>query len=319
MVQSLAISIRSFAGAYADAPIVVNFVDAVDRSFVADLEGLAVEIRTVPRVPGQNPLANKLRMLEVVGQIDFDVLVALDCDVVVTGDLSPWVDPHVIGVKPADYDRFTDDEWQALFAALDVPSPARVMRATATGQPIYPYFNSGSLLVPSHLCTPLGAAWKNMFAEVSALLSERPDLIREQWQWLAEQASLAFAILRNDLPWRALPAELNFPSHVPIPAGTLRGEPVIIHYHCERDDRGFLLKSSTPALDPWLDRVNRRRAEVTGVPYAGLRGRPWSQRLWRSATERSWELLSDSRWYKSPAGRCARHAIKRLARPGPAG
>ena len=148
MAHSLALSIRGFAGALANAAIVVNFVDGVEPRFAAPLEALGVQLRIVPRVSAANPLANKLRMLELHAEHEFDVLVALDCDVIVVGDPSPWIDPGRIAAKAADFDRFDDDEWRRLFDVVRVPVPERTLTATATGQRTYPYFNSGVVLVP---------------------------------------------------------------------------------------------------------------------------------------------------------------------------
>jgi len=316
MAHSLALSIRGFAGALANAAIVVNFVDGVEPRFAAPLEALGVQLRTVPRVSAANPLANKLRMLELHAEHEFDVLVALDCDVIVVGDPSPWIDPGRIAAKAADFDRFDDDEWRRLFDVVRVPVLERTLTATATGQRTYPYFNSGVVLVPHDVCGRLQTAWLATFADLGTALAADPHLIRTRWQWLAEQASLSLAVLRAELPWTALPPEVNFPSHVPVPPGTLRGPPIVVHYHSERDVAGFLLRSRTPAIDPLIDRFNRRRAEVTGIPYGGLGRRSVPARLKRDATDRLWGAVVDSPWYDSSAARRVRSALKRAAPRG---
>lgn len=311
MAQNLAISIRGFGGILSDSPIVVNFVDGVQEEFASVLRALGVEVRVVERVPGSNPLANKLRMLELHADHEFDVLVMLDCDVVVLGDPSAWIDAKAIGAKAADFDRFTDEEWRWLFAGVGVAEPAKVLTATATGGKTYPYFNSGVLFVPAPLCGMLRDGWMETYDLVSELLAADPTGIREQWQWLAEQASLALAILRRGLPWYALPPELNFPGHVVVHTNAPPLPPVIVHYHAERDKRGFLMASPTPDLNTWLDDFNRRRAAVTGQPYTGLRRHSLSERLRRAASQWLAERVGERKWYRSkPVGR-VRRGIKR--------
>jgi hypothetical protein len=295
MTHNLAISIRSFAGTLADAPIVVNFVGGVEPAFARPLTELGAEVRIVERVSDGNPLANKLRMLELDKERDFDVLLALDCDVVVVGDPRPSVDDVAIAAKPADFDRFTDDEWRHVFAALDIPLPDRSLTASGTGQAIYPYFNSGVISIPHELCRPLRDGWVRTFERLSVLLRDRPGLIREPWHWLAEQASLGLALLHEDLCWRVLPTELNFPAHVRLAPSVLAGDPVIVHYHTGWQKPGFLLRAATPAIDPWLDAFNRRRAEITGQPYAGIARRPLRQRVARAARKRYWTLMARGR------------------------
>lgn len=316
MAHNLAISIRAFGGELSQAPIVVNFVDGVDRTFAEPLEALGAEVRIVQRVSAANPLANKLRMLELQHERQFEVLIALDCDIVVVGDLRAWLDPASISAKAADFDRLTDEEWRGLFAALDLPLPEKTLTATATGQRTYPYFNSGVLFVPHALCDRLRESWMSTFEDVGAALARNPSLIREQWQWLAEQASLSLAILRSELPWRALPTELNLPSHVRLPPSALNGPPVIVHYHSDSDPRGFLLRSATATVDPWLDDFNCRRSAVTGLAYTGLARRPAKQRVRRAAARRLWALVADRGWYRSPRAMRARRALKRAARAG---
>lgn len=312
MAHNLVISIRSFAGDLSQAPIVVSFVDDVAPSFSAPLEQLDAEVRVVERVAGGNPLANKLRMLELDKDHEFDVLVALDCDVAVVGDPTFWVDTKHIGAKPADFDRFTDQEWRGLFAAAGVAEPQRTLTATATGQRIYPYFNSGVLFVPHSLCAPLADAWMDMYRQLSSALTREPWLIREQWQWLAEQAALALGMLRNGLPWRALPPSLNFPSHTQV-SPALSAPPVIVHYHGDFDEHGFLLRSANREVDPSLDRFNRRRAELTGLPYGRMPRRALHKRVGRSVSRRLWPLVADQGWYRSRAGKRVRRAAKRVA------
>jgi hypothetical protein len=311
MAQSLAISIRGFGGSVSDSPIVVNFVDGVREEFADSLHALGVEVRVVDRVAGSNPLANKLRMLELHEDHEFDVLVALDCDVVVLGDPSVWIDANAIGAKAADFDRFTDDEWRWLFGGVGITEPAKVLTATATGGKTYPYFNSGVLFVPSEMCGMLRDGWMETYGLVSQLLADDPTAIREQWQWLAEQASLALAILRGGLPWYALPAELNFPAHVVVQSDAMRLRPVIVHYHGERDEHGFLMASPTPQLNAWLDGFNRRRAAVTGQPYTALPRRSLYERLRRSASQWLADLVGERRWYRSRPVRRVRKGIKR--------
>jgi hypothetical protein len=312
MTHNLVTSIRFFAGTLADAPIVVNFVDDVDPSIAGPLAALGAEVRIVERVSGGNPLANKLRMLELDEERDFDVLLALDCDVVVVGDPRPWLDDMAIAAKAADFDRFTDEEWRGVFGALDMPLPPRSLTATATGEAIYPYFNSGVISVPHALCRPLRDGWMRTFDRLSVLLHDRRDLIREPWHWLAEQASLGLAILDGGLQWRVLPTELNFPAHVRAAASVATGDPVIVHYHTNRDERGFLLRAASPALDPWLDAFNRRRAELTGQPYPGIARRPLHERLARTVRKRYWALVSDRPWYGVPSSTMLRDRAKRV-------
>lgn len=322
MAHNLVISIRSSAGALAESPVVVNFVEGVEERFAAPLREAGADVRVVERISETNRWANKLRMLELAEEYEFDVLIALDCDVAVVGDPTQWVDPTAIGAKGADFDRFTDAEWRALFSALDIPVPQRAVIATATGGLMYPYFNSGVLFVPRDQCGRLREAWSAVYGELSDLLVRRPGILREQWRWLADppvwhvgdQAALALAVLKARLPWYALPDGLNFPSHVRVRPEARMIDPIIVHYHGDRDESGFLIASETKCVNAALDRFNRRRAEVTGLPYSGLKRRSLVERLRRGLLVRIWGFLDGRTWYRSPSVTRARRELKGVVR-----
>jgi hypothetical protein len=311
LAHNLTLSLRSFGGASRDARLVVLFVDAVEDRFRAPLEQLGAQVRVVPRVPGGNPLANKLRMLELADDLDFEVLVALDCDTIVLADPAPWADLDRIGAKAADFDRLNEQEWRKVFASLGISMPERTLMATATGTPVPPYFNSGVVYVPHRLCDPLGRAWTASYRRLSDAVAADPSLIREQWRWLVEQLSLGCAVLEAGLPWHELPPAINFPTHVPVVASSIPGDPVIAHYHSDHDERGFLYRSRTAALDDHLNRFNLRLAEATGEPYAGIGRPPLLRRVRRRSADWFWALLADRGWYRSPRVTALRKRVKR--------
>jgi hypothetical protein len=284
-VYNLVLSVRSFGGSLAGAPVVVNFVDGADPRVAADLEGLGAEVRVVERFDARNPFANKLRMLEFGKELDFDALVALDCDAIVVGDFGDQVPPDRVAAKPADLDRLTDPEWRRLFGAMGVPTPEKSVVATVTGEPMYPYFNSGVVFVPRDRCLDLLGAWSHFSGRVLDLFEREPDVIPRRWQLHANQYSLACALIDGGFPVQPLPVTLNFPTHLRVHGPLLEGlgEPRIIQYHKGIDRDGFLLRDRVDLLDPYLDRFNRRRAEVLGLRYRGLRGLPPFMRAKRIA------------------------------------
>jgi hypothetical protein len=284
-VYNLVLSVRTFGGSLAGAAVVVNFVGGADPKVSAELEGLGAEVRVVERFDVRNPYANKLRMLELAKELDFDVLVALDCDTVVAGDFRDLVPADRVGAKPADLDRLTDDEWRRLFGALRVPVPERSVVATVTGEPMYPYFNSGVLSVPRDRCLDLLRGWSHYSDAVLELFDRRPDVIPKRWQLHSGQYALACALIDGGFPVQPLPVTMNFPTHLrvhsPLLAG--QGEPLIIQYHKGIDRDGFLLRDRVELLDPYLDSFNRARAAALDLPYQALGRIPLSMRAKRVA------------------------------------
>ena len=90
--HNLVLSIRRFGGGLSTAPVVVNFVDAVEPRYESGLAELDAEVRVVPRFDRRTPASNKLRMLELADTHQFDVLLAIDTDTLVVGDVSRYAD-----------------------------------------------------------------------------------------------------------------------------------------------------------------------------------------------------------------------------------
>lgn len=292
--RGLVLSVREFGGALSDAPVVVNFVGGVSPELARPLERLGAEVRVVDRVDTRTPLGNKLRMLELDQYAEFDVLAALDCDIAVAGDFADQLSSSAILAKPADYNHLTEREWRRVFAAMAIDPPAKAFRATSSGALMYPYFNSGVLLVPRSLCSELRSRWTNGMSALLGLFDRNPRMVSPAGRWAAEQVSLGLALVGGELPYAPLPISMNFPTHVPVHPSALTAttRPLVLHYHHEVDSHGFLLRSRCELANPYVDRFNRSRARALGLEYRGLDRRALHQRIRRSARARVWRAAS---------------------------
>ena len=275
-VEMLLGSARRLGGSLAFSPLVVNVVGGADPAFAARVQALGAEVRVVARAPaGAPPHANKLCMLSLHDRDDFDVLLAVDCDVAIARDPAPLIGAGTIGVVPADTDPLGESQWHALLAALRIePGPRRV-HATTTGRPMYPYFNSGVVTVPRALCAELLARWTDALHELTELWPREPRLIPRSKRFFTDQYALMAALRRGGLPWAVASRELNFPTHVPLHGPTVAGlKPALLHYHSEFDEHGLLFRPRCAVAETAADLVNRSHSQAAGIPYRGLRSRP---------------------------------------------
>ena len=274
-VQNLVLSVRGLGGALRDARILVSFVDGVDDDFRRPLERLGAEVRTTERVK-LNPFANKLRMLELDDTEDFDVLIAIDCDTAVVGDVSRYLSLEAIRAAPVDYDRLTDPEWRRMFHLAGVSSPERSEIAAATGERIYPSFNSGVLFIPRPLCRDLRRHWLEQQERLAAAFGSEKLVVRSQWQLHIGQYALANALLAGQASVRPLTggSQLPHPRAGPQSVVDANPEPLILHYHADLDSLGFLTRPRSPVAEASADKFNRLRGTRLGVDYGGLAGRP---------------------------------------------
>jgi hypothetical protein len=267
---------RRLGGRLAYSPVVVNVVGAADAGFVRRVVQLGAEVRIVPRsATGRPPHANKLRMLELGGRSDFDVLLAVDCDIAVARDPTPLISSEAISVVPADTDPLRTAQWREMLAGLGIAQPELSVRATTTGRCMHPYFNSGVVAVPRRLCSPLLSSWSAALDEVSELWLGDAKVIPRSKRFFADQYALMAALARDGVPWRPASRELNFPTHVSLNTGLVHGlRPALLHYHEEFDHRGFLFRPRCAVANAAADRVNRCHEDSAGLAYTGLRPRP---------------------------------------------
>lgn len=292
-VQSLVLSIRRFGGEFGGVPIVANFVDGVDAAFERYLREWDVAVKVVRPIPGMARPTNKLRMFELDDGAPFDFLVTLDCDVVVVDDFSDRVPPAAVGLKPADYPTFGARDWRHLYAKAGIPLPQESLLATASGDRMPPYFNSGVVTVPRELCALLGDRWRQGHRDLTAWFAEDPHLVPRHLHYFGDQLALALAIAGAEIPYTPLAAGMNFPTHIPVHPSALAGDRrlSVLHYHGEIDASGFLLRPRSELAAAAANGFNEYRAEQLGLDYDGLGSRSLLERT-RGALHEPRRLLA---------------------------
>lgn len=301
---NLVLSVRAFGGRLSTAPFVVNFVDGVDPRYEAGLAALDAEVRVVSRFDPRTPASNKLRMLELVDSHDFAVLLALDTDTIVVGDISCYADADVVAIKPENRDPYPAQCWRDVYAALEIPEPSRSAVMTSTAQVTYPYFNSGVLAVPRARCDELRESWTKRIFDVLDLYEQRPDIVPAKERHWTNQLSLALAVCGDSIPVTRLPVAANLSTTVsvhPLFAHEVT-PPFVLHYHNEMDADGFVYRSRNRSLNPLIDAFNRERAARLAVAYAGLPAPPLARRMLRSVEGRAW-------YERGPVARVRRHRL----------
>jgi hypothetical protein len=283
-VETLVGSARRLGGSLSRSPIIINMLQSADPAFVRRMENFDAEVRIVPRFDGSGTAyANKLRMLDLVDdRDDFDILLAVDCDIAVVEDPVSLLSSDAINVVPADLDPLTEKRWRDLLTGLDITPGARSVRAGMTGRSMYPYFNSGVVAIPRELCAELLAAWTQALRDVSGLWERHMNIVPRAKRVYTDQYALMTA-LRRGLPWTVASRELNFATHVALHGPGVYGlRPALLHYHDAVDEDGFLLRPRSMVAEAAAERVNHSRAQALGLSYHGLRARPLHSQVRRT-------------------------------------
>ncbi|MGH9156426.1 MAG: hypothetical protein ACRD1K_11470, partial [Acidimicrobiales bacterium] len=277
-MENLVLSLRRFGGALSESPMVVNVVGDADPDLREAMSRLGAEVRIVETVDARRPTSNKLRMFELADDHDFDVLVMMDCDMIVKGDFASEVRPGRLRMLPAGRDLLDDATWRKLFRLVDAPLPRPDCVTTVTGQATYPYYNSGVLFVPREACAALHEHWARHLDWIlgPGLAQLGMDRLRK------DQIPLAAALATAGLEVDPLPVNMNLSVTAARYARPYRhqwGPPFLIHYHRLIDHRGFLAGSPNARVNPHLDEFNLVRARHTGLSYSGLARVPVARRI----------------------------------------
>ncbi len=246
-------SLIKFGGRLVEARRRAYSVGPLDCVTGRHFERLGVEVITVtPPIEGF-PLANKLRMFEQRCE-DEDVLLALDTDTVIAGDVCDWLQADAVAAKPVDHNQLSEGEWTSLYRHFDLEAPSVRFRTHFHHLLAPPYFNSGVICFPSDQLAGFSSEWEVLIDSSLGHLGAIDENL-ESRRYYAEQWSFALALLRRRLPYTALPLELNYPTHAPVHKTYESTKPLVMHHHHQFDNDG-LLPAGTLVVDREIRRLN---------------------------------------------------------------
>jgi hypothetical protein len=271
---------------------------------------LGADVEVVEPYGSRYRFSNKMRMFDLFdGTREFDVLAAVDCDVLLMGDLSPLVPAEEIGIVPAGRDLMSLDDWEVVFEMFGLTPPKADCIMRISGQQTYPYYNTGVMTIPRRMGAELVRTWTDMLGNF--------DPVHERFERVHHENQIAFALAvrAGNYTVHELPASLNFSTAASLDR-RFRHElepPFVVHYHHAIDNNGFIEGSPNKKIDRAIDMFNRYRAQSLGLPYAGLVAAPLMTRMQKSARTRGWyKTKTMRRLRRSPLGR----AIRRMSAAG---
>jgi len=254
-MQYLFKTLNHFGGSLSLAQKIACFTEPVDSDLIQSLVGMGVRIKITEELGSKSPHSNKIQMLSLCEEEDFDYLVALDTDIVVAGDFSKFMRNDAIGAKPVDQDPLDLDTWKSLFAHYGLQLPQERYKTSFHFSDTIPYFNSGVILVPKKYVDVLYQKWKFFVAKLEEEYENLPTI--SQHTFFTDQFAFTLALASANIPHFALPLEMNFPTHSPIHEN-LNPEvmkPYLIHYH-HNFSNGNIAHCSYDNINSILDGIN---------------------------------------------------------------
>lgn len=249
-------SLRTLGGAMARSDAVVYFTGPISGDVATRFGQLNVQIRIVEPVDVRCPHLNKVRMLEP--QQDADYLLALDTDVVFSGDPSQLITGQSLVAKIADHDPIGIDNFKLLYSRFGLSVPTARFRTDFQDVETIPYFNSGVISIPTKMVAELKDSW----TEISVALLDQIDTLPtiKPHRFFVDQMALSIAIEQYKFPFRPSPLTFNFPTHHPIHPNRLceYEKPIILHHHHFTRDNKNLKHSPHDKINSVIDEVNNR-------------------------------------------------------------
>ncbi|HZQ82602.1 MAG TPA: hypothetical protein VFB25_11565 [Gaiellaceae bacterium] len=253
-VISLFTSLEELGGRLAHAQKAAYMIEPCRSDLVSVLEGIGVEVVPSPVFDERCRYANKLAMFDP--SRDYDYLVALDTDMVIGRDFSPFILGEAVAARVAGTPHLALDEWRTLFDHVGLPFPQARMLAQRAWEETIPYYATGHVILPHAAVAPLVAAWGESVRTILSLLDVFPFLARTHPHF-TDQIGFAMALARTGLPHRELPLSLSFGYQATHPDATEAGslDAHVLHTSRRYDRHGFL----TPGL---FARTNRTLLDV---------------------------------------------------------
>ncbi len=232
----LLMSIRWFGGSLAQARFVLGCTGPIPQAALDLFDHYGAEVVTIQRYDRAHGHSNKIALLGSPILAGHDIVVLLDCDVVLVRDPAPWLDLGAVAAKLADLPTISLTDLEAIFRHFKYAIPSARYCHELTGDACLAYCNSGVIVVPEKYRSRLVGGWDYW----NRLVLTSPETLRFN-RFHVDQVSLALTLENSDVPFAPLPPEMNMPVHFETyPAAWNERDPVIIHYHWLAYSSGFL-------------------------------------------------------------------------------
>jgi hypothetical protein len=240
-------TIKHFGGDLANAKLVAIFVDEVDTVIHKELKKMGVQVQvTKPYSKHLQRHCNKIRMLEL--EEDYDILVALDCDTVVTRDFSSEISINTLRRCNSLLDPLQLEDWQYLYNYYNLTIPTDESKIHA---------NSAVLFIPKKYVKRLRTSWlhySNLITKDFFSLQNKPPI--SQHKYYTDQFALSLALADHKINFDLLPAEFNIHINGTYQSWAHHLHPYILSYHHNVTADWKLQTTGMPVPDQYIYIVN---------------------------------------------------------------
>lgn len=247
-------TLRLLSGSLKDSDAVLYVTGEIPSATTKKFADLQVQIYVVEPFDLRCPHANKIRMIEPEYHTDY--LLAVDTDIVFAGDPTSILLGSAFVAKIVDQDPLAIEHWETMFSHFNLSLPLDRYLTDFHNKEAIPYFNSGVLCVPKFLAASLKEGWATITRQLLDAYEALPTIAPHRF--FTDQFALSLTIQKKELPYRAAPLSLNFPTHAKIHPKRIKYgiPPLILHHHHRCNQDGLLDYCDHMEVHPTIDKVN---------------------------------------------------------------
>ena len=277
-------TLNVFGGTLSKAKKIACFTKNIDEIYKQKLSHLGVQVKIVDKINSPDVFSSRLQVLTL--DEDYEFLVALDTDIIVTNDFSKFLQQDSIGVPIEDDDLLSIRNWKDIFQHFNIEFPKARVNTSFTNLNTIPYFGASVLLVPKMFVKNLYSTWKYYIKE---LWNNHKKFLDIEQALIYHNIQYAFALTLHDLKmnYNLLPISMNLSTHIgchkdlipkfqepllmdsrnngeflhdylkPYRKKLSNLDPFLIHYHHRRTSSGHIRYCYYENINKKLDQINR--------------------------------------------------------------
>ena len=253
---------------------------------------LGVEIVYNPILIPELKYFNKYQIFKLVDSYDFDIMINLDTDIVISEDFSNDISFDKFQAAVDIIDPLEIDNWKKLFSYFNISFPKVNQTSFRTMKKTIPYFTSGFMIIPKPYLSQLYTHFESIYNKLDDFFSNHSQI--DHYSWFKDQIALTLAVQKSLIPYSVLSPSMNFHTHTELhkESNPEQIHPKVIHYHHRLTSKNNIRYTwNYPKINSIIEQINSKLCSEYDIDY--LIDKMYLEILNRPADDEGLKLYSD--------------------------
>jgi 2-polyprenyl-3-methyl-5-hydroxy-6-metoxy-1,4-benzoquinol methylase len=248
-------SLEKYGGKLKNAQKLVCLTGNLDESQKLKLEKLGIHVKKIDTFDDRCVHANKIEVLKSAESFDYDLLLILDTDIIITNDFSDHLDVTKFKAKLEGIDPIGPKKWKSFFHYFGINFPSEHFITHQSNEEIIPFFCSAVIQIPKKFTSILYSSWKQYVQKLLDSYGVLPDV--GSAKYYTDEIALSLAIQDKNIPFTLFPLQMNFSTHCKFhpdshPENII---PILIHHHHRISKFGNIRYSYHDSMNNLIDKI----------------------------------------------------------------